>query len=82
MLRQSEIDPREPEGLLTVIVETILINPQYGEDRAIEMIREAQRTLQQSHGNPDRAKEAIDLYHRQMTNAITFLGLVRAVRLN
>lgn len=62
-LMQSVFDPRAP-GPMSIIVG--LDNPQYGEIKAIELIREAQ-----AHPTD---------YHEKVTQAISLLALARLQR--
>lgn len=80
LLQESQIDPRAVNSPLTVIVDAVVSNPRYGEDRAIEMITEAKRTFDQPSGSPEVAAQNLEQYHRQMTNAISLLALSRAMR--
>lgn len=77
ILRQSSFDPRSNEGPLSVITETVLINPSYAENRAIELIREGQRILSGPISNPAKAFED---YQKITSQAMALLALGIAVR--
>ncbi len=79
LLRESQFDPRV-DGSMKIIVDTAVTNPRYAEDRAIELIREAQQALAQLAPGPDDAIAAAYKYHRNMKNAISLLALGRALR--
>ena len=73
ILRDSAFDPRS-DGVNRIITETAVLNPQYAEDRAIEMIREAQLGL--NSGEYDGQDYLVN-----MRRAIGLLALAVAVRL-
>ncbi len=79
LLRESVIDPRS-DGPLGIIVETSQSNPRYAEDRAIEMIREAQQAIHSPTVGLVQAVERIETYHSRMKDAITLLVLSRALK--
>lgn len=67
ILRQSAVDPRN-DGPTRVIADIAAENPRYLEDRAVELVREAQA------GEPGTLA-----YHEMLCRAIGLLAMARAV---
>ena len=73
ILRECAFDPRT-DGPSRVIVEIAAANPRYAEDRAVELLREAQMSLNLG------TLEGVDQYTANVKKAIGLLALALAVR--
>lgn len=78
LLRQSAFDPRA-SGPMAVVTEIATSNPRYSEDKAKELIAQAQAVLE-AKVSPDTAKANLETYQLLMTDAISLLVLARALR--
>jgi hypothetical protein len=76
ILRDSSFDPRADDGPNSVIVDAAVGNPRYAEDRAIELIREAQLAMRSTSD----VSSAWHQYVACVLRAIGLLALALAVR--
>lgn len=77
-LRQSAFDPRA-KGPWEIIVDIASSNPRYAEDKAKELIAQAQNVLE-AKVSPADAKKNLETYQGLMKDAISLLALARALR--
>lgn len=79
LLRQSAFDPRA-DGPFAIVVDVATANPRYAEDKAKELIAQAQACLDRKTLNPAEATKNLSNYHDFMQQAIGLLALARALR--
>src|SRR5262245_12741060 len=77
VLGESAFSPREPVGIIRVIMQQA--NPNYYEMRAIELITEGQQSISVPPGGTPTDHQ-LSIYNDKMSKAISLLALARVVR--